>query len=134
MPRYPRFSSPDAIESLMTLPSVSAVVAGGFLAESAPVAAFGTPKDALVYLLLSFDQRSRIAGAVEGNLGRDHTDRVPPDRTRYALLNSRGERGLWYNSENLWVAAAWIREVQGIATRNLYGSNMIFAMAEAALK
>ena len=129
--KIPRYLSPAAIpETRTALPAVSAVVANGFLCASAPVARFGGPKDAVVYLLLSVEQRRSLEAAVPDF--HDLSDRMAPDFTRYAVLRANGSRGIWMNAENLWVAVPWLI---GLGTRiknETHGSALVYELARIA--
>ena len=129
--KIPRYVSPAAIDhQLMPLPAVSAIIAGGFLAESATVACFETTKDAIPFLLLSYEQRRVIAVAIP-DFDNIH-DRLAPDHERFAVLRPNGTRGRWYNAENLWVAVPWILGFESRLKDPNLGTQLLFALARSA--
>ena len=133
MPRIPRFSHPSMIPDSAALPAVSAVGAQGFLQQCAPVALFGTSKDAIPYVLLTLEQRTSIARAVPGF--DDISDRIGQDFDRFAVMSGQKEtyhRAPWWNGENLWVAVPWLLAMEPRITDHTFGSRLLFAMLASA--
>lgn len=128
MSRIPRFFHPSVIPDSAVLPAVSAVGAQGFMRQCAPVAMFGTPKDAIPYVLLTLEQRTLISRAVHGF--DDISDRIGQDFDRFAVLSPRAgfHRAPWWNGENLWVAVPWLRAMEPRIVDHTFGSRLIFAM------
>jgi len=129
--KIPCYVSPAAIDhQLMPLPAVSAVIAGGFLAESAAVARFGTAKDAIPFLLLSYEQRLVVAKAIPDF--DYYSERLAPEYERLAVLRPDGTCGRWYNAENLWIAVPWILGFESRLKDPSFGDQLLFALARSA--
>ena len=129
MSRIPRFSHPSVIPDSAVLPAVSAVGAQGFTCQCAPVAMFGTPKDAIPYVLLTVEQRTSVSRVVPGF--DDISDRIGQDFDRFAVMSGRKEtyhRAPWFNGENLWVAVSWLRAMEPRIVDHTFGSRLFFAM------
>lgn len=131
MPRPPRFISPDAIEETTLLPAVSAVMVGGFLAEAAPIAAFGPAKSPETYLLLTHEQRGKVSRAIPEF--DTYTDLIPLSEDRRAVLGASGRPGRWSNGENLWVSARWLEWMAPRVSAPSHGASLVLALARKAL-
>ena len=92
-----------------------------------PVARFGTTKTAVPYLLLSLEQRRKIADVVPDIDSR--STRLASDPDRYAVLRPNGASMRWWNAENLWVAVPWILALP-TPTQHTYGSGLVFRLAQ----
>lgn len=133
--KIPRYDSPPTVpEGVVRMPAVSGVIGGcGFLAESAPIAQFGTTKTTAVpYLLLTHTQRCRVSAAIPD------FDRLslslPPDYERPAVMNSGASvRVSWHNAENMWVAVPWLLAVMGKVDLHTHGSRMVLELARSVV-
>lgn len=129
----PRYLTAAAIpqDVAVPLPAVASMTAGGFLVASAPLARFGAPKDAMTFILLSYEQRCALERD-NPKLG-DAFPFLTPDFVRLALFSAGGGKAPWSSAANLWVAVPWLLALLPAAEApSTHGGRLVAALVRQA--